>query len=113
MQSPKLATATFASGAQETFDTLLAVIQKGSFEQTGLDPDRHVVTFTSGKTMISWGHEYIATIEPSETGSRLELMCGGVDNRPKALLDGRKNAKAGAKVIATLRAALGGSAAGA
>ncbi|MET1037695.1 MAG: hypothetical protein ABW075_05435 [Aeromicrobium sp.] len=110
MQKPKLITTTCTATAQQVFDAVLGVVQAGRYELVALDNDAHVLAFTSGKTALSWGQQYVATIETTAGGAQLQLMTGGVDGRPQALLDGWKNAKAGAKVVAAVGAALDGSA---
>jgi hypothetical protein len=111
MQKPKLSTTTYSATPQQVFDAVLGVVQHGAYELVALDNDSHTLAFTSGKTALSWGQQYIATVEPAAAGqTQLQLMCGGVDGRPSALLDGWKNGKAGAKVVASVGAALDGSA---
>ncbi len=56
--------------------------------------------------MMSWGHVCAATVKPEGTGSVLQLTVAGVPWAPKALMDGRKNQKAGAKLVEAVEAVL-------
>ncbi|MET0928585.1 MAG: hypothetical protein ABWX74_03655 [Aeromicrobium sp.] len=110
MQRPKLITTSYTATVQQVFDAVLGVVQNGKYELVALDNDGHVMAFTSGKTALSWGQQYIATIEASTGGtSQLQLMAGGVDGRPQALLDGWKNQKAGDKVVVAVGSVLDGT----
>jgi hypothetical protein len=110
MQRPKLSTTSFKDTTQQVFDALLGVVQHGKFELVALDNDTHTMAFTSGKTALSWGQQYLATVDPDPSGgAQLKLVCGGVDGRPQALLDGWKNGKAGAKVVTAVSGVLDGS----
>lgn len=106
MHAPKTTVLTTSHDADRTFGALVETLESGSYTVTTRDDASRTVAFTSGKTAFSWGHEYLATVIPADGGAKLEVVAGGLDDKPKALLDGRKNVKAGAKVVAAVEATL-------
>lgn len=107
MHAPKTTAVTTSHDADRTFAALVETVESGSYTLTTRDDASRTIAFTSGKTAFSWGHEYLATVTPAASGANLEVVAGGLDDKPKALLDGRKNVKAGAKVVEAVKAALG------
>lgn len=105
MQRPKTKSIESPLPADQAYATLMSVVTQGKF--TVLEPqhDARRLTFTSGKTALSWGQEYVAEIAPSGTGSKVTITSGSLDDAPKALLDGWKNGKAADKVLQAFAAA--------
>lgn len=108
MQKPKLTTAPFTQPAPEVFEAVLGVVQNGKFTLAALDNERHRIAFSSGKTALSWGHDYLVEVAQGATGAELSLVCGGVDGAPAALMDGWKNGKAAGKVVAAVNDVVNG-----
>lgn len=108
MGAQKRQTLTSESPEGDLFDTVLHVVQQGGYEISGLSNERHELVFTSGKTLMSWGHMYAAVVESDGNGSALKLVVAVVPGAPKALMDGRKNQKAATQFIADVEAALAG-----
>ena len=109
MHAPKTRTTDIASSPEAVFAALLGTVQHGKFQLAGLNNELRMVIFTSGKTALSWGQEYVAEVHADSGQARLDVMCGGKDARPKALLDGWKNGKAADKVIAAVHEVLAGT----
>lgn len=107
MPAAKHVTLRSSQSPEELFAALLEVVQDGEYELAGLSNESHQMLFKSGRTAISWGHYYVATIAELANGSTLNLTIAGVPGAPKALLDGRKNKKAGEMVIDAVDAVLG------
>lgn len=110
MQAARKKTWSSNTTAEETFAALLGVVQNGKFEITALSNEHHKLMFTSGRTALSWGQEYVAEVVPAGNRATLNLECGGLDGRPKALLDGWKNGKAADKVLEAVQDVLTGTA---
>ena len=110
MQAIKNKTLSSDTTTEAAFAALLGVVQNGKFKISALSNEHHKILFTSGKTALSWGQEYIAEVVPANGKATLNLQCGGVDGRPKALLDGWKNGKAADKVLAAVQSVLTGGA---
>ena len=92
----------------DLFAVVVHVVQQGGYEVGGLSNERHELVFTSGRTLVSWGHMYAAVVEPDGTGSVLQLVVVVTPGAPQALMDGRKNKKAASQFIADVEAALAG-----
>ncbi|QIK76586.1 hypothetical protein [Nocardioides piscis] len=88
------------------FTTLVAVVQQAPYEIRGLSNELHQMKFVSGKTLMSWGHAFAATVTGEGAGSVLHLTVTVVPGAPKSLMDGRKNQKAAEKFIEAMNAAL-------
>ncbi len=106
MHAPKTRTLTTAVTADQLFEAVLRTVDNGKYALTPGDAQGRQATFTSGKTALSWGQEYVASVEPAGEGSTLTLVCGGLDGAPKALLDGWKNSKAADKFLEGVQAHL-------
>ena len=106
MHAPKIKKLTTTHDADRLFASMVRTIEGGKYTVTDRDDERRLLGFASGKTLMSWGHEYIASVAPTADGANVELMCGGFDDKPKALLDGRKNMKAADAVLAAVKADL-------
>ncbi|WP_186760704.1 hypothetical protein [Arthrobacter alpinus] len=102
MHAPAMKSVTLAHAAEEVFAAVVKTVEGGKFEMAAADPATLSATFSSGKTALSWGNLYIATVRPEPKGTILELVCGGVDNAPKALLDKWKNSKTADKTLAII-----------
>jgi hypothetical protein len=109
MQAPKTRTSTTDATPDEALDALLGVVQHGSYTLVALSNEQRTMHFTSGKTALSWGQEYVAEVRVDGTQTLLALICGGVDGRPKALMDGWKNGKAADKVMTAVEGVLSGT----
>jgi hypothetical protein len=92
----------------DLFSAVVHVVQQGDYEIGGLSNERHELVFTSGRTLMSWGHMFAAVVEPGGTGSVLQLVVVVVPGAPSALMDGRKNKKAATQFIQDVEAALAG-----
>ena len=103
MQSPKTKSISSSKSVDELFAAIRTAVSEGTYEMKSVDEASRTMTFSSGKTALSWGNEYVATVTPSGQGSALELVCGTVDGAPRALLDGWKNGKAADKFLQTVR----------
>ncbi len=90
----------------DLFSAVVHVVQQGDYEVGGLSNERHELVFTSGKTLMSWGHLFAAVVEPEGDGSILQLVVALAPGSPKALMDGRKNQKAATQFIEDVETAL-------
>lgn len=106
MSSAKHASLESSRPLDESFAALLQVVQGGEYELAGLSNETHQMLLKSGKTAASWGHQYVASGVETAQGSALNLTITGVPGAPTALLDGRKNKKAGEKLIAAVETVL-------
>ena len=106
MHAPKTKDLNTAKSPDELFNVVLSVVQNGKFNLFALSNETKQILFTSGKTALSWGQQYRATVRPESSGASLQLFCGSHDDAPKALMDGWKNGKAADKVIKTVNEAL-------
>lgn len=102
------ATSTFELAV--TPDRALAAVQRVVAENrfTPGEQDAHSLTFRTRKTMFSWELDAVARVEPSGSGSRVELTVDNAPGRPKALLDGKKNKKSVDKLADQVAAAAAG-----
>lgn len=91
---------------RDLFSAVVYAVQQGEYEIGGLSNEMQEVLFTSGKTLMSWGHMFGAIVKAEGTGSVLQLAVAVVPGAPKALMDGRKNQKAATQFIETVEAAL-------
>lgn len=108
MGAQKRLTLTSDRTEGDLFAAVVHAAQQGDYEIGGLSNERHELVFTSGKTLMSWGHMFAAVVESDGTGSVLQLVVAGAPGAPVALLDGRKNKKAGTEFVETVEAALAG-----
>jgi hypothetical protein len=92
----------------DLFSAVVHVVQEGAYEIGGLSNERHEIVFTSGKTLMSWGHMFAAVVESDGTGSLLQLVAAGAPGAPTALLDGRKNKKAATQFVEAVETSLAG-----
>ena len=109
MHAPKLKTWTTTAPTSTVFEALLGVVQTGKYTIFALSNEQQRLLFTSGKTALSWGQEYVAEVREVDGRTQLEVVSGGHDGAPKALMDGWKNGKAADKVVAAVTAAVEGS----
>jgi hypothetical protein len=107
VHAPRSTTVTTTHDAERTFAALTQLASVPPYTEVARDDASRTVGFTSAKTAFSWGHEYVATVTPTDDGASVEITAGGFDDKPKALLDGRKNVKAAATVGQALQDALG------
>lgn len=72
----------------------------------GVSDDGREIAIITKKTLMSW--ELATGVEVSEAGqgSHVRIFVENMPGRPKALLDGKKNAKAAQKLADQVRAAL-------
>lgn len=106
MSAPRPATLQSPKSVQEVFDAVLKVVQDKDYKLDALSNEVHELIFTSGKSLISWGNVFVVSVVPHEQGSVLQLTTDGIPGRPTALLDGRKNKKAGEALLAAVQSAL-------
>ncbi|WP_370190061.1 hypothetical protein [Aeromicrobium sp.] len=107
MHAPRSTTVTTTQDADRTYAALTELASAPPYTEVARDDASRTVGFTSGKTAFSWGHEYVATVTSTDAGASVEITAGGFDDKPKALLDGRKNVKAAGRVAQALQDALG------
>ncbi|HEY9411429.1 MAG TPA: hypothetical protein VIP77_17755, partial [Jiangellaceae bacterium] len=65
------------------------------------------IAFVTRKTMLSWELWGLATITATGAGSRIDLRLDTAPDRPKALLDEKKNRRSANKLAEEIGAALG------
>ncbi|MDN5899317.1 MAG: hypothetical protein L0H74_04545 [Brachybacterium sp.] len=106
MSSAKFASVESSRPIDESFAALLQVVQGREYELAGLSNETHQMLFKSGKTALSWGHYYMASGIGTAQGSTLNLTIAGVPGAPTSLLDGRKNKKAGEKLVEAVETVL-------
>jgi hypothetical protein len=106
MPTAKHASLESSCSADELFAALLHVVQEGKYELGGISNETHQMLFRSRATAMSWGHHHAAGVTQVPTGSVLNLTTTGVPDAPKALLDGRRNQRAGDKLIQAVEAVL-------
>lgn len=100
MQKPRISTTPFETSADKLYEAVLATTNEDPYKFLEQAEEGRAVIFSTGKTLFSWGHDFsVMVIESDVPAVELHVMCGGVDGRPSALLDGRKNAKAGAQFV--------------
>lgn len=100
MQKPRTSVTPFDTSADNLHAAVLAVASTDPYTLVEQAPEGRAAIFSTGKTLFSWGHDFaVMVIESDAPAVELHVMCGGVDGRPSALLDGRKNAKAGAEFV--------------
>ncbi len=103
MRAPKTKSLSVSNSPDELYDALLQTVRSGKFELIEADDAARRASFTSGKTALSWGQEYVAVVEPSSDGASIEVVSGALDDAPKALMDGWKNGKAADKLLQAVR----------
>lgn len=107
MHAPATKTLALAQSVEEVFAAVVKAVETGKFTMTAVDPGNFKAAFGSGVTGFSWGNEYLATVTPEPKGALLEVVCGGLDGAPKALMDKWKNGKKADKALAAIQANLG------
>lgn len=107
MHAPKTKTLATDVPAEQLFEAVLRTVDSGKYTLTTSDAAARTAAFSSGRTALSWGQAYDATVEPTGQGSTLTLVCGNVDGAPKALLDGFKNGKVADRFVQAVQANLG------
>lgn len=108
MRATKERSADLSQPADAVLAAVHRVLEVGKYELGHSDEAQGSVAFTSGKTALSWGQEYLVRVTPAGAGSTLHVTCGSLDEAPKALLDGWKGGKAADKFIAAVRERLAG-----
>ena len=106
MQRPKNASATFPRAPQDVVHAALGVIEHGDYRLFALSVEHGRILFSTTQTLMSYERELVAEVRPTDAGSTVDLVCGMVDGKQAALLDGRKNAKFAQTFLAALTAAL-------
>ncbi|MDN5895256.1 MAG: hypothetical protein L0H93_14685 [Nocardioides sp.] len=107
MHRPKVNTLAVDNSPDELYGAALTLVQGGKYALLAASNERHRLIFTSGRTALSWGQVYVIEIDPAAGGhTHLKLTCGGVDDAPRAMLDGVKNSRVGHKFIAAMEEAL-------
>jgi hypothetical protein len=108
MHAAKTKTLTAPSTPDELFAAAARVVEGDKFTVVARDDAARSMAFTSGKSALSWGREYLLQVVPDGDGSTLTVVCGGLDDAPTALLDGWKHGKAATKLVESIEAALAG-----
>lgn len=67
-----------------------------------VDTGNFRIAFASGKSVLSWGNEYIVPVSLALGGTLFELECGGIAGVPKALMGKWKNGKQAQKTLAAI-----------
>lgn len=107
MHAPVTRTATLPQSAEEVFAAVVTTVEAGKYSMAESDPTALRAAFSSGKTPLSWGKLYLASVRAEPKGAVLELVCGGLPDAPKALMDKWKHGKTAAKTLEAIQANLG------
>lgn len=108
MGAEKRQTLTSELPEGDLFSAVLHAAQQGEYDIGGLSNERYELVFTSGKTLMSWGHMFAAVVQSDGSGSVLTLIVSVAPGAPPALMDGRKNKKAAAQFIEEVEATRAG-----
>jgi hypothetical protein len=81
------------------------VVAENRFTPGEASADGRTLAFRTRKTLLSWELDAVARVEPTATGSRVEITADTRPDRGRALLDGAKNRKAVERLADQLRAA--------
>lgn len=106
MYAPKTKSVTIAGTPKNVFDAVLAHVELDKLTLVASDEANLTAAFAKGKTALSWGYEYVASVAAAGDGSTLQITCGGVDGAPRAMLDGMKHSKAADKALAAIAASV-------
>jgi hypothetical protein len=109
MRATKTRTLSRPVPPQQLFEAALGVVQNGKYDLLLLNNDLLRLGFVSGKTALSWGQEYLVEAAASGGGATLTVVCGSIDEAPKALMDGWKGGKAADKFVAAVESVLDGT----
>lgn len=99
MHAPKTASTTIQTTPQAAFEAVLGVVQNGKYDLRGVNNETRSLVFLKGMTALSWGTMYLVDIASDGSGARVNVLVGGRDDAPKALLDGWKHGKAASKLL--------------
>lgn len=105
MSSAAVATFEVPASPQEASEAVHRVISENKHRLVGQSPDGLEITFLTRKTMLSWELDGRVQITPSGSGSQVDLHVDTAPQRPKALLDGKKNRKSADKLVEQIKAA--------
>lgn len=106
MQRAKNASATFPRPVPDVVQAALGVIEHGDYRPFAVSLEHGRLLFSTKQTLMSYERELIAEVRAGDGGAVVDLVCGMVDGKPAALLDGRKNAKLAQTFLTELGAAL-------
>ncbi|GAB3120083.1 hypothetical protein [Glaciibacter psychrotolerans] len=106
MYAPRTKTIGFSISPDALYAAVQRTAETGKYTVVATAASTRKIGFLSGITWLSFGHEYVASITASAEGSALELVCGGRDAAPKALLDGWTNTKAADKFLSAVHVTL-------
>ena len=70
-----------------------AVCQENGHHLATVSPDQSRYELTTKRTATNWGTAIVLSITPAASGSSVRVDYDNSAGAPKALLDGRKNAK--------------------
>src|SRR6185312_1677648 len=107
MHAPVTKTVNLPQSAEEVFAAVVKTVEAGKYSMAESDPATLRAAFSSGKTPLSWGNLYLASVRSEPKGSALELVCGGLPDAPKALMDKWKHGKTATKTLDAIVANLG------
>ena len=110
MHAPKTQTRTVQAPPQAAYDALLGIAQQDKpYALIGANNEHHMLVFARGRTPLSWGTLHLVTVAVEGSGSSITVTVAGRDDVPKALLDGWKHGRAGAKLLDRVEAVLAGT----
>ncbi len=110
MHAPKKQTRTVQAPPEAVFNAVLGIAQRPKpYTLVGVNNEAQRIVFSRGLTGLTWGAIYLVGIEPAAGGVDVTVTVGGRDDAPKALLDGWKHNRAGAKWLDELEAVLAGT----
>ncbi|ACQ78538.1 hypothetical protein Bcav_0273 [Beutenbergia cavernae DSM 12333] len=78
--------------------TIRSVLEAKRYRVTDAPPGGRI-TFVTRKTMLNWELDGIAQVAPVQGGTQVSVTLQSRSDRPQALMDGSKNAKAAKKLV--------------
>lgn len=109
MHAPKNSSTTIQTTPQAAFEAVLGVVQNGKYDLRGVNNETRSLVFLKGMTALSWGTMYLVDVTSDGSGARVNVLVGGRDDAPKALLDGWKHGKAASKLLSEVEAVATGT----
>lgn len=91
-------------GPAQAQQAIERVIAENKHKLVDSAPEQGVIRFVTKKTMFTWELNVEARISSTTTGSRVDVVLDTDPNRPKAMLDVKKNQKAAQKLADQIRA---------
>ncbi|CAM2785679.1 MULTISPECIES: hypothetical protein [Dermacoccus] len=97
---------TYVTPPEAVGAAIAAVCQEQGHHLGSVSPDGSRYELNTKRTAHSWGVAMAMTLSPGASGTDVRVDYDNVPNSPKALLDGRKNAKTVKKFLTELDAKL-------